>query len=135
MPQTSDPIGEWLNRIKGRVCYPDAMKVFAPTCYGKCEVAVEELITSMNKIFGGSTIYTAEGSWSSDSTLETEPVKVIEVGHNCTDPKKASEFARAIRKYAKKAEQKAMAIHQGSFYMASTPALLKTYIKSQKRTP
>lgn len=130
-----DPIKDWLDSIKGRVCYPDAMKVYAPTCYGKCNDAVEELTLKINKIFGGSTIYEAQGSWSSDSTLETEPVKVIEVGHNCTDRNKASQFARAIRAYAKKADQKAMAIHQGSFYLASSPELLKTYVKSQKKTP
>jgi len=135
MSRTPDPIKDWLDAIKGRVCYPDSMKVYAPTCYGKCEDVVEELIVSMNKIFGGSTIYEAKGSWSSDSTLETEPIKVIEVGHNCTDPNKARQFARAVRAYAKKADQKAMAIHHGSFYIASSPELLKTYLKNQKKTP
>jgi hypothetical protein len=104
------------------------MKIYAPTCYGKCVDAVERLVKRVNEIFGGSTVYDAEGTWvAPDGRVEREPVKVIEVGHHCTTPKDAEKFAEAIAKYAEEANQQAIAISQGSFYIAPTPALLEAY--------
>ena len=130
-----DEIEKWLKNVEGVMCFTEKMKIYAPTCYGQCMDAVEKLIKKVNKIFGGSTVYDAEGSWVEDDRVITEPVKVIEVGHRCTDPETAREFAEAIVEYAEEAGQSAIAIHQNDFYIAPTPELLKTYEKIKRKVP
>jgi hypothetical protein len=135
-----DQIEAWLKGIRGITCFSEKMKIYAPTCYNprtkghECLPEVEKLIERVNKIFGGSTVYDAEGSWIDEETgeLVVEPVKVIEVGHECADLKDAQELADAIVEYATKAGQKSIAIHQGSFFIAETPKLQKAYEKLLK---
>jgi hypothetical protein len=135
MSQVKDEIEAWLRGIKGVTCYTEKMKVYAPTCYGKCLPAVEKLISRINSIFRGSTVYDAEGTWLSDTRVEREPVKVIEVGHRCTDPETARRFAEAIKEYAEEAKQDAIAIHQTDFYIAETPEVIEAYKRLKEKVP
>jgi hypothetical protein len=135
MGQVEDEIAKWLRAIPGVTCFTEKMKVYAPTCHDRCLPAVEALISRINTIFGGSTVYDAEGTWVKDSRVEREPVKVIEVGHRCTDPERAREFASAIVDYARSAEQSAIAIHQNDFYIAETPELIEAFKRLKATVP
>lgn len=130
-----DEVEAWVKSIKGATCYPSRMKIYAPTCYGKCMPEVEKLISNVNRLFGGSTVYNAEGTWVSDSEVETEPVKVIEVGHHCADPERARELGKALGDYAVKAKQEAISIMSGSFYIARSKDLVETYKKLSEKLP
>jgi hypothetical protein len=134
--QVEDKIEEWLRTIKGVTCFTEKLKIYAPTCEGKCLDAVEELISKVNELFGGSTVYDAEGYYIGAEGKEyREPVKVIEVGHRCTDETTAKKFAEAIVTYATKAKQEAIAIHQNDFYIAPTTEMLKAYEQIKLKLP
>jgi len=133
--QVRDEIEAWLRGIKGVTCYTEKMKVYAPTCHDRCLPAVEKLISRINSIFGGSTVYDAEGTWVSDTRVEREPVKVIEVGHRCTRPEEARAFAEAIVEYAEEADQQAIAIHQTDFYIAERPELIEAFKELKEEVP
>ena len=123
-------IDEWLNKVPRAVCFTEKMKVYAPTCYGKCEKQTNTLISEMNRIFGGSTVYNEViGCWYDSSKEETicEPVKVIEVGHNCSTKLKLEELMKAITKYAVDTKQDAISIHNGKFYIADREPLIERY--------
>jgi cystathionine beta-lyase family protein involved in aluminum resistance len=136
MSQVRDEIEAWLKTIKGVTCFTEKMKVYAPTCYGKCLDAVEELIAKINEIFTGSTVYDAEGTWvTPEGRVEREPVKVIEVGHRCTDPDSARRFAEAIITYAQKADQRTIAIYQNDFYIAQRPEMVEAFKKLKEKLP
>jgi hypothetical protein len=111
------------------------MKIYAPTCHGQCLPAVEKLINRVNSLFGGSTVYDAEGTWVSGDKVEREPIKVIEVGHHCTTPDVAKQFAEAITEYAKEAKQEAIAIHQTDFYLANTADMIEAFKKIKEKIP
>lgn len=123
----NDEIEKWLKSIKGTLCFRERMKVYAPTCNNRCNDAVEELIVSMNKLFGGSTVYDAHGSWVDKGLLVVDPVKVIEVGHSCVDKESAKKFAEAVSTYATRANQKAISVSQGNFYLADTPQIVEAF--------
>ena len=125
-----DEIEKFFKKFAGK-CFPEKLKIYAPTCYGKCIDAVEELNSKVLETFGGSTVYDAEGCWISEETGETEcePVKVIEVGHHCTDRETAKKLIQAIKDYAVKAKQYSVAVSQGSFYIAETEELVKAFEK------
>lgn len=117
-----DELEKWLHEMVGAggVCFPEKFKVYAPTCYGKCEDAVMRLVHKINQIFGGSTTYKeVEGCWYDEEkgVTECEPVAVIEVGHHCTDYDQARKFIEAIAEYAIEADQKAISISQNSFFI------------------
>jgi hypothetical protein len=133
--QVRDAIEEWLKGIKGVTCFTEKMKVYAPTCYGKCIDAVNELIYELNKMFGGSTVYDAEGYYVMNGREVKEPVKVIEIGHRCTDSETARKFGEAVAKYATRAEQSAIAIHQNDFYIAETPEMLESLKAIKTKLP
>ena len=129
MPSKKDELERWLESVVGKegICFTEKFKFYAPTCYGKCEDAVDELQTRINKIFGGSTSYSAEGCWFNPTKgeMECEPIKVIEVAHHCTDRKTAEELVKAIRDYTRKAKQEAISISQGSFYILPSKVILE----------
>ena len=135
LSEVRDEIESWLRGIKGVTCFTEKMKVYAPTCDGKCIDAVEKLISRINTIFGGSTVYDAEGTWVEDTRVIREPVKVIEVGHRCTRPEEARAFAEAITEYAREANQSAIAIHQNDFYIAETPEMIKAFKELKEEVP
>jgi len=135
LSQVRDEIEAWLRGIKGVTCFTEKMKVYAPTCHDRCLPAVEKLISRINSIFGGSTVYDAEGTWVSDTRVEREPVKVIEVGHRCAEPDTARAFAEAIAEYAEEADQQAIAIHQTDFYIAERPELIEAFKELKEEVP
>jgi hypothetical protein len=50
-------LDEWLKTIPEVVCFTQKMKVYAPTCNGRCDREVDELITNLNEVLGGCTVY------------------------------------------------------------------------------
>lgn len=147
MPR-NDEIEKWLNSIGKETCFRERIKVYAPVnCGGddrmcrcgrrhiksheNCEEAVEELVVGINRLFGGSTVYDAQGSWmDGKGMLVVEPVKVIEAGHRCVSGDVAEKFAEIISRFAKDSSQDAMAITQGNFYLADTPKIASAFKES-----
>jgi hypothetical protein len=140
----SDEIEKWLDSIGSRACFRERLKVYAPVnCGGEneicrcgsrraksresCEEAVEELVVAMNRLFGGSTVYDAKGSWMDGGQLIIEPVKVIEAGHRCVAGDAAEKFAEAVSRFAENSKQSAMAISQSNFYLADTPKIANAF--------
>jgi len=122
-----DALEAWLEEVAsypGGICYVDTVKFYLPTCEGKCQDAVVRFIKTVNKIFGGSTNYEAEGCWvDPEGQLICEPVVVVESSHHCTDEEQAKTIANALLKYAEEANQQYLAVSQGKFY--SFPAKYK----------
>lgn len=48
---------EWLGTVPEVTCFTQRLKVCAPTCYGKCEDAVDDLQHKLKMVLGGSTTY------------------------------------------------------------------------------
>ena len=127
-----DEVEKWLKSIEGpgKKCFKTQMKIYAPTCYGKCEIAVKELIAEVTDIYKGSTVYDAEGAWTTpQGQVETEPIKVVEMAHDCTNFEEGERLARAVTAYATKAKQHSISVHQGSFYISETPEMMKALKK------
>ena len=131
MASTTDEVRKWLAGIGGGVCYPDNVKIYAPTCKGKCLREVNELTDTVSRLFGGSTVYPAAGAWIDESTgkMDTEPVRVIEAAHNCTDPAVARELGKAIVKYATRTRQKWLAVRAGKFYMGPQQEFIRRFVR------
>jgi len=135
LSQVRDEIESWLRGIKGVTCFTEKMKIYAPTCHDKCLPAVRKLIDRINTIFGGSTVYDAEGNWVEDTRVIREPVKVIEVGHRCAEPDTARSFAEAIIEYAEEANQDYISIHQNDFYIAESAEMAKAFKELKEEVP
>jgi len=119
------PIEEWERRLakrKGTVCLPYNVQVIIPhTCKPDCPEAYENLREDMTKLFGGTTVYTAEGFWiDPHGKLVPDKVKVIESAHSCMDEKQEKEFIRAVMRAADKARQEAISIKAGRFLIVPT---------------
>jgi len=132
-----DELERFLGGIKGVTCLVERLKIYAPTCYGKCVPQVDKLISRVNRVTGGSTVYDAEGSWYNEEQgkVETEPVRVIEAGHRCFSEEEAGRLAEAVSDYARDAGQHSMAVYGSSFYIAETPELLEAYERFKDRKP
>jgi len=123
-------VEEWLASVPERQCFTERMKVYAPTCYGKCEGEVNALVEKLNRLFKGSTTYDAcTGCWfdAEINKVECEPVRIIELAHNCGDKKELQQLMDAIIDYAVKADQKSMSIMNGHFYITKKPSLIERY--------
>jgi len=120
-------LDEWLSGIPAVRCYSQKMKIYAPTCKGKCEGAVKKLETRVNEILLGSTTYKASGCWWDDEKKDMvcEPNHVIEAAHNCHDKKTLAKIASAIADYAVEANQTDMAILNNHFYLAQRIPLVE----------
>lgn len=125
-----DEVIKWLRGMKpeARTCFKHKMKIYAPTGYGRCQATVDELIKDVNIIFQGCTVYDAKGNWYDKKAraVETEPIKVIEIGHDCLKGQQARELVKAMTKYAVKCNQQAMSIVDGDFYIAESPEMVRT---------
>lgn len=100
MAKVQDGLDRWLRRY-ANTCFPERMKIYAPTCYGRCLSAVQRLVNGIVGLFGGATVYDAEGSWVDDNgNVIREPVKVIEVGHSCLKEPEAQKLVQIINQYA-----------------------------------
>lgn len=131
-------LDEWMKTIPDVVCFTQKMKVYAPTCYGKCEPEVEELISSLNKVLGGCTVYDrVTGCWFDDEkeAIECEPVRVIEAAHSCADNGTLAKIVSAIKIYADKTGQQAVSVVNGQFFIAETENLIKQFEKLQASLP
>ena len=123
-------LDKWLEQVPSVACYTEKLKVYAPTCHNQCLDAVNELVGRINQLFGGSTTYeVATGCWwdKDNKEMVCEPVKVIEVGHNCQEKEELEQLAKAIIDYAEKANQEYVSIHNRHFYIAQHENLLKAY--------
>jgi len=128
--QVKDALREWLETIRGVTCYRDRLRVYAPTCYGACVGAVERLTKRISEALGGATVYDAEGCWVNErGELECEPVKVIESAHHCLSPSKAREVAEAIGDYAREADQRYLAVEEGTFFITSSEEFMESLKK------
>jgi len=128
MATIEDELRRFLMGVRGTVCFPDKTRIYAPTCYGECIDEVNKLIEEVNKLFGGSTVYDAVGSWYNEEKgiIETEPVKVIESAHNCLTKEGAERLMKAITNYGRRANQTAISVENGNqFYIARTEDLLQ----------
>lgn len=131
-----DRLEEFLRSIRGVTCFRERLKIYAPTCYGRCTDAVERLAKRVSEVIGGCTVYDAEGLWVSEGgRLEREPVKVIEAAHHCLSREEAERVVSAVAEYAREAKQEALAIYGANFYIAPTPELLKAYERMVERKP
>ncbi len=123
-------LDKFLNSIRGRVCFTQVLRVYTPTCYGKCDEAVNELSADLARDFGGTTMYEkVQGCWvDPKDKLECEPVKVIELAHECATRDDLRKLAKAIVKYSQKANQHSIGIRNGSFYIAESKELLERHL-------
>lgn len=131
-------IGEWLAKVPNVMCYTERMKIYAPTCYGECEPEVQKLVERVNELFGGSTTYDqCTGCWFDEEIkkVECEPIKVIEVAHNCSKKEDLKQLMDAIVDYATKTDQKTLSIQNGKFYIAKKPQLIEKYEALTKEVP
>ena len=131
-------IDKWLKEVPNVSCYRERLKIYAPTCDDKCFPAVQELIEKVNVLFGGSTIYDqCTGCWfdQKNEKVLCEPVKVIEVGHNCSRKEDLVQLMDAIADYATKTNQESISIQNGRFYIAETDDLLSKYEELTAEVP
>jgi len=137
MGQIETELQKFMKGVTRVKCYREVVKIYAPTCHGKCLDAVNRLAGYLSEKFGGVTVYDAEGSWFDEERREVvkEPVKVLQSGHHCLSPEEATDLAGAILDYAKEAKQEAIAIHEGSCFVASREQMLKAYEKLREKKP
>lgn len=129
--EEAEVIDEWLDEHRGQgiVCMTHSVKIYFPVSTPGSDRAFEELLATCNEVFGGSTVYDAEGSWCEKSpcrpeNVVTEPVKVIEASHNCTTERDREIFANALKKAAQRTNQTAVGIAgTNKFYIIPTGAL------------
>ena len=129
--ETKEILNRWLASVPDAICFTQKMKLYLPTCCGNCETEVLQLRDRVNEIFGGSTVYEdTQGCWfdPKDKKVLCEPIKVIEVAHNCTDKETLKQLVDAITDYAEKTKQHSVSIHNGTFYIAETERLKKVLI-------
>ena len=127
-------VEEWLSKVPEVMCFRERMKVYAPTCAGECEAEVNTLVRKLTDLFGGSTTYeVCTGCWYDEDTskVECEPTRVIELAHSCSNREDLRQMMDAIAEYAVNADQKALSIMNGHFYIAKKPHLVE---KLEKET-
>ncbi len=130
-PDVEHELNKFLSSIRGTMCFTQTMKVFVPTCKGKCSGAVRALQKELTDYFEGSTTYeAAKGCWMNPDTkeMECEPVKVIELGHNCASREDLRALSRAIVKYSQRARQHSIGIQNGNFYISGSKDLLERHL-------
>jgi hypothetical protein len=129
-------LDRFLERVRGVTCFPERMKIYAPTCHGGCLAAVEKLADRVSRVVGGATVYDAAGYWiDEEGNLVREPVKVIEAGHNCFSRRELEEVVKAIADYAVEAGQRTVAVYGANFYIAPSEALLEAYRRLLEEKP
>jgi hypothetical protein len=130
-------LDNWLANIPKITCYTQTMKVYAPTCRGECMNEVDQLAHEIVSIFGGCTIYDGEGCWKPERGGEPicEPVKIIEIGHNCSSDVTLEKLARAVKDYASKTKQESLSIKNGHFFIAETPRFTEKYRELAESLP
>lgn len=131
-------IDDWLSKVPQVACFTERMKIYTPTCNGTCKKEVDQLIERINRIFYGSTVYDqCTGCWLDEKKgeVECEPVKVIEVAHNCSSKEDLKQMMDAITDYAISTGQKSISIQNGRFYIAESKKLMGKYEELTKEVP
>ena len=118
-----------MSSVRGAKCYPNVTRLYAPTCNDGCMEAVYALITEVNDIFKGSTVYDASGSWiGRRGRAVGEPVKVIEAWGNCLDEERAGRLTQAIVKYGVTANQREVSVIAGNqFFMGEKKRMVELW--------
>lgn len=126
-----DAIHRWLKEMgPGEQCMTEALKVYLPadpaTC-PKCPAEAEKVIKTINSLFGGSTVYDAEGSWISEKTGEVvkEKVKVVEAGHHCSKPPQREKFSEALMDFGVKTGQEMLFIGANNRFYLVKPGVVR----------
>ena len=122
-------IDEWLDshRGDGTFCLPNKLTIYFPVATEQAEEVFAHLRAEINDMFGGSTVWDGEGSWADPSCPEEtehvciEPVKIIEVAHNCTSPETRDRLARVLKEAAMATNQVTVGVSgTNSFYIIPT---------------
>ena len=113
-------VEEWEKRLRkkpGVTCFPYELKVIIPDrCGPGCLAAYRDLRKGLTRMFGGATVYDAEGSWvDNKGKVVPDHVKVIESAHSCIDRDKERQLVKMVEDAAEEADQDAIAIKAGQF--------------------
>jgi hypothetical protein len=122
-------------KIGGGTCLREKIRVYVPTCYGKCNTDAERVRARMTKLFKGSTTWRGTGSWYDDKgNLVDEPIMVVESAHGNLCGKEAKIFVNIIQDYAKSAKQESISIENGfsDFYIGAGERFKKEHIEYEK---
>jgi len=110
--------------VEGTYCLPYSLKVVMPYGCPGCFKAMEELVDDFTKLFHGTTVYTAEGTWEdSKGAIITDHNKVIEVYHKCMTHEDEERAVEYIAKAAEAANQDSMALGFGKYMIVPTKRL------------
>ena len=128
-------------KVGGGVCLREKVRVYVPTCYGKCSTEAERVRLDLTKLFGGSTTWRGTGAWWDKKNKKTwdEPIIIVESVHKPLCEKEAKVFVNIIQSYATKAKQESVSVEGGftDFYIGSSKRFKKEYVeygKTKKRS-
>lgn len=121
LAKARDELKDWLQYMRERgksYCLTERVKVYVPTCRGRCEDAADDVRLQLTGLFGGATTWGAKGSWyDDDGKLWDEPVIVVESAHKPLCVAEAEAFTEIIDNYVKRTGEKSISIHGGNFFI------------------
>lgn len=108
---------EWERRLshrKGVSCLPYHVQVAIPDKCSGCAEAYKKLRLGMTGLFGGTTVYDADGFWLDDKGSEIrDHVKIVESAHSCMSPEQGKRFEALVGTVTRMANQQALFIRSG----------------------
>lgn len=109
---------EYMEKEEHTECLPYDLQVILPRKCPRCKEANKMLIEGMTNLFGGTTIYEAVGTWvdRKGHVVEDDNI-VVESAHSCMDDEMAAKFYSLVMQCATIADQSAVSLKQGKFYM------------------
>lgn len=112
-------------------CHPKNVTIYFPVEEPNAMHEFRKLRNVVNEIFGGSTVYDAEGSWCPSKpcgshNVVTERVKVIEAWHGCTTAKDRDKLASALKAAAIRTKQSTVGVSGTNTFYIIPPGLLQT---------
>lgn len=128
-------IDKWLESYRkygNRVlCHSKNVTIYFPVEAPNARHEFEKLRNVVNELFGGSTVYDAEGSWCRDTpcggaNVVTERVKVIEAWHGCTDGEGREKLASALKAAAIRTHQETVGVAGTNSFYIIPPELIAT---------
>lgn len=101
------------------MCFKNKLRVYFPVTDNTSKRWYERIRDELNAAFGGSTSFKAEGSWLDEDTgrVVIEPVRVIEVAHNCHSRDQVARVARVVKDAAQATRQTALSIETNQFHI------------------
>lgn len=110
----TEKLDDWLENIKGSVCFPHSFQVIFPRTSElcpNCNEAIKRISSKMSEQFGGTTEWNGDGCWVDDKGNKIcEPVKIIQSAHNCTDLSKAKALVDTIKQAGIDTKQQTIAV-------------------------